>query len=273
MNKKNLTFTFAIFFLLILFSQSVNAQPPFVLTSSGDDLQIRAPGIDVLKAGQDNYFPIHVFNSSNGAYITSNTDCFLHLYNSSNQHILSLKQNTTSFGFDYEFYVQGENLTTGSYFANYQCNSSSGLSGATRYDFEVTPSGTNPTTAQGFLYGLLIIASMFFLVVCLYGAFTIDGKNEFTMGGDLIRVNFNKYYKGFLFLIAYLFAIFTTYLTWQVSAQFLLLDLGTAIFKTMFNILWIGFFPIMILLIIIGFVKWLADVELHKLAERGLKPR
>ena len=114
---------------------------------------------------------------------------------------------------------------------------------------------------------------MFFLVVCLYGAFTIDGKNEFSMGGDLIKVNFNKYYKGFLFLLAYLFSIFTSYLTWQVSAQFLFLDWGSVIFKTIHNILWIGFFPLMIILIIIGFVKWLADVELHKLAERGLKPR
>ena len=271
MNKS--TLTFAIFFFLIIFSQSVSAVSPFTLLTTGDDLQIRAPGLDVLKEGQDNYFPIHVFNSSNGAYITSNTDCFFHLYNSSNQHLLSLKQNTTSFGFDYEFYVKGGNLTTGSYFANYQCNSTNGLSGATRYDFQVTPSGHIPSTAQGLLYGLLIFASMFFLAVCLYGAFTIDGKNEFTMGGDLIKVNFNKYYKGFLFLIAYLFGIFTSYLAWQVSAQFLLLDLGTAIFKTLFNILWIGVFPIMILLIIVGFVKWFADVELHRLAERGLKPR
>jgi hypothetical protein len=271
--KKQLSFFFAMLFLLILFSQSVESASPFSLITTGEDLQIRTPGLDVLKNGQDNSFPIHVFNSSNGAYVTSNTDCFFHLYNSSSSHLLSLKQNTTSFGFDYEFLVLGGNLTTGSYFVNYQCNSTNGLSGATRYDFQVTPSGHIPTTAQGLLYGLLILASMFFLAVCLYGAFTIDGKNEFSMGGDLINVNFNKYYKGFLFLIAYLFAIFTSYLAWQVSSQFLLLDLGTAIFKTLFNILWIGVFPIMILLIIVGFVKWFADVELHRLAERGLKPR
>lgn len=270
---KQLTLMIGVFLLLTFFIQSVNAVSPFTLLTTGNDLQIRTPGIDVLKAGQDFNFPIHVFNSSNGAYITSDTDCFFHLYNSSSSHLLTLKKNTTSYEFDFEFQVLGGNLTTGSYFANYQCNSTNGLSGATRYDFQVTPSGYIPTTAQGLIYSFLILVSMFLVLISIYGAFTIDGKNEFSMGGDLINVNFNKYYKGFLFLLSYLFIIFTTYLTWQVSSQFLLLDLGTAIFKTLFNILLIGLPIIIFVLIIVGFMKWLADVELHKLAERNLKPR
>jgi hypothetical protein len=31
--------------------------------------------------------------------------------------------------------------------------------------------------------------------------------------------------------------------------------------------------PILILVTIIGFVQWLGDAEIHKLAERHLKPR
>lgn len=270
---KQLTLMIGVFLLLTFMLQGVNSAPPFVLTTTGDDLQIRTPGLDVLKAGQNFSFPIHVFNSSNGAYITSDTDCFFHLYNSSAFHIVTLNDSIVSFDFDYTFEVLGGNLTTGSYFAFYQCNSTNGLSGATRYDFQVTPSGTIPSTAQALIYSFLILVSMFLVLISIYGAFAIDGKNEFSMGGDLINVNFNKYYKGFLFLLSYLFMIFTTYLTWQVSAQFLLLDLGTAIFKSLFNILLIGLPIIIFVLIIVGFMKWLADVELHKLAERNLKPR
>lgn len=267
--KPKLSFVLIVFFLLMILAQNVNAVPPFV-TYPAQSLQIRTPGIDVYKAGENNTFPIHVFNSS-GYYVTDAT-CFFHLYNSKNEHILISQNNSVSHMFDYEFFTNGSYLTPGSYFINYECNNSDSQGGV-RYDFQVTTSGTIPTTAQGLIYAILILASMFFLTISLYGGFAINGENEFTMGGDLIRVNFNKYYKGFLFLVSYLFGIFTSYLAWQVSSQFLILDLGTAVFKTIFTILLIGFFPIIILLVIIGFVKWIADVELHKLAERNLKQR
>lgn len=239
--KRQLTFAIAFFFLLMLFVQSVNAET----FKQGDLIDLKVSCSKV--------------NCSNAQNIT--------IVSPTTQTLIDNKQMTLSNGFLNISFNQTQSLGQYNFFLY------DSLGGYYDDSFLMTPSGTNPTTAQGLLYGLLILASMFFLVVCLYGAFTINGQNEFTMGGDLIKVNFNKYYKGFLFLLSYLFAIFTAYLSWQVSAQFLLLDLGTAIFKTLFNLLWIGFFPIMILLIIVGFVKWLADVELHKLAERGLKPR
>lgn len=237
MNKSQLTFMFAIFFLLMLFSQNVNAQT----LSKNSEIDIKVSCASV--------------------------NC------SEEQNITIVAPNTT-------ILIDNEPMTLSNGFLNYTFNQTSSLGEYSYYlssgfddSFLITPNGTNPTTAQGLIYGLLILASMFFLIICLYGAFTIDGQNEFSMGGDLINVNFNKYYKGFLFLLAYLFAIFTSYLVWQVSAQFLALDLGTAIFQSLFNILLIGLPIIILVLIIVGFVKWFADVELHKLAERGLKPR
>jgi hypothetical protein len=239
--KKQLTFAIAFFFLLVFFVQNVNAET----FKQGDAIDLKVSCSNV--------------NCSNAQNIT--------IVSPTTQTLVSNKQMSLTNGFLNISFNQTQTLGQYNYFLY------DSFGGYYDGSFLITPSGTNPTTAQGLIYALLILASMFFLIVCLYGAFTIDGKNEFTMGGDLIKVNFNKYYKGFLFLVAYLFAIFTSYLTWQVSAQFLMLDLGTSIFKFVFNMLWIGFFPIMILLIIVGFVKWLADVELHKLAERGLKPR
>lgn len=271
--KKQLLFAVAFFFLLMIIVQNVNAQPPLQQNLNGLTLEI--PISETHQQNTNLSLHAHIYNETGQPVSQSSLSCFYNLY-SHQSSFFEIAEGTMSPSIDgvgftstinsgnfsnlggYSFVVWCNSTTQGGFFDSY---------------FLVTPTGQTTTTAQGLLYGLLILASMFFLFVCLYGAFTINGQNEFSMGGDLIRVNFNKYYKGFLFLIAYLFAIFTSYLSWQVSAQFLLLDLGTAIFKTIFNILWIGFFPIMILLIIVGFVKWLADVELHKLAERGLKPR
>ena len=139
--------------------------------------------------------------------------------------------------------------------------------------FKITPTGHETTTSHALIYGFLIFVSVVFLMVFLIGAIVIDGNNKFTMGGDLIEVNLNKYYKLGLFFGAYLFAIFTSYLIWQISENLLLLDLGTTIFYMTFRLLWIALVPIVFLLVIVGFMKWLLDVELHKLGERGLTRR
>lgn len=234
---KQSTLMIGVFLLLTFFIQSVNAQT----FSQNQEIDIKVS--------------------------CSNVNC------SEQQNITIVSPNTT-------ILIDNQPMTLSTGFLNYTFNQTSSLgeysffiSNGFAGSFLITPSGTNPTTAQGLIYSFLILVSMFLVLISIYGAFTIDGKNEFSMGGDLINVNFNKYYKGFLFLLSYLFIIFTTYLTWQVSSQFLLLDLGTAIFKTLFNILLIGLPIIIFVLIIVGFMKWLADVELHKLAERNLKPR
>jgi len=239
--KSQLTFLFAFILLLTLFSQSVNAET----FSQNAEIDLKVSCVNV--------------NCSNAQNIT--------IVSPTTQTLIDNQEMSLSNGFLNFTFNQTQTLGQYSYFIFDE------LGGYYSNTFSITPTGTNPSSAQGLIYAILILASMFFLIICLYGAFTIDGKNEFSMGGDLINVNFNKYYKGFLFLLAYLFAIFTSYLTWQVSAQFLLLDFGTAIFKTIFQMLLWALPLIIFLLVIIGFVKWLADVELHKLAERNLKPR
>jgi hypothetical protein len=272
---KQLTLMIGVILFLTLMIQSVNAVPPVLSTIQTGSLEIIAPSYETIQKNTALDIYWHLFNTTN-ILTNSSATCYYHLYSkqSKGEHLITIN-NVKAFtnGRDFEVNLNASNFTSvGDYCHLIECNTST-QTGAIERCFEVTESGTSPTTAQSLIYALLILASMFFLLVCLYGAFTIDGKNDFTMGGDLIKVNFNKYYKGFLFLIAYLFAIFTSYLTWQVSVQFLILDLGTAVFKTIFTFLWLMFFPIMILLIIVGFMKWLTDVELHKLAERHLKQR
>lgn len=137
----------------------------------------------------------------------------------------------------------------------------------------ITPDGVTPSTAQGIAYSFLLVVALVLMIVCFVSAFLIDGKHEWSMGGELLKVNFNNYFKMGLFFLGYLFAIVCSYLAWNVADKFLMIKLGASIFLTIFNILWILLFPIILLIIILGFVKWLGDLELHKLQERGLHKR
>jgi hypothetical protein len=156
---------------IITFIDGALGAPPFITTTSSDGLEISSPGFDVLTAGQDFDFPIHVFNFSNGVYITSAT-CYMHLYNHSGKHLLALSDSSVAHDFDFEFPVKGGNLTAGSYFVNFQCNTSA-TGGGVRYDFEVTPTGTLPTTSQAFFY-IGLMGVLIFLLILMFWAHMQD---------------------------------------------------------------------------------------------------
>lgn len=274
MGKKLFMFAIMIFFLLTIFSNFVNgAQPVQVSTNTG--MVIDYPKYDLIKQGNEHRFHVHVINATSSK-TNKTTSCIFHLYNQTGYDI---NQESTLMEFesynnvDFALTIGGGNFSSvGLYSYVIQCNSTNEIAFASG-QLEVNPSGIEPTTAQGLVYSLLLITSLAFMIFFFMFCFILDGNNKFTMGGDLIELNANKYFKLGLFFAGYLFTIFSTYLAWQISSQFLLLDLGTAIFKTMFTILWIFAIPLFFIVVILGIMKWLFDLKLEKLAERGLKPR
>lgn len=142
----------------------------------------------------------------------------------------------------------------------------------TTFSFLITPTGTKPTTAQGVIYVILIIVTMFLFILSMWGAWNIDGNNEFDHGGGLLRVNYNKHIKLLLFFVSYLFATFLTFLSWQVS-RVLLMDFMTNIFRFLFITLEILLAPFFIALVVVLFIKWTADLKIQDLARRNLPRR
>jgi len=137
--------------------------------------------------------------------------------------------------------------------------------------FAVNPSGVELTTAQGILYSLLLIASFLFMSLAFYGSVSIDGKNKFQMG-KLIEINYNKYIKQGLFFIAYLFLIFSTFFASEISQNFLQLGFFSTVLNWLHITLWIALAPIFIIFVAFSLIKWVADMNLMELSERGLKP-
>lgn len=140
------------------------------------------------------------------------------------------------------------------------------------YDFEVTGSGGISTTGNSIMHGIILFVLMFFLAITFFFAVSINGKNEFQMG-KVIKVNYAKYLKQGLFFISYLLLTFMFGMIWVISENYLNFDIGTAIFQTIFTVLWIAIFPIFIMFVIFSLIKYVLDLKLENLHKRNLSVR
>lgn len=168
-------------------------------------------------------------------------------------------------------YSINDTLNLGYYSTSVFCYGTN--NGFSHFQFEITPSGSVPTTSQGIMYAFLLVVGILLMVLCIYGAATMDDRNEFTLRGTLLKVNFNKYWKQGLYFLAYLCLIFIAFISWQISAKFLWHDFTTTIFYTTHLVLWIALLPLFIVFVIISLIKWMADLELMNLAKRNLPKR
>lgn len=208
-------------------------------------------------------------DGSNG-FCSVVTNCTLTLFDPDMNLLIDADDMTRQSSY-YNYTIDSSNLTTkGEYEGIMICV------GDAYYDeftIGVSPEGFEPSLVQGLGYFVLLTISVIFMILCLYLVMNIDGRNEFTMGGDLVKINYAKYLQIFMFAMAYMFLIFVNYLSWQIADKFLILDSLAVLFKILFTILWIFAIPLLIALVVFGFVKWLLDTKLHKLQLRNLKPR
>jgi hypothetical protein len=217
-------FIFLLMFLMVL--PMINAVPP-VRTFMGDgtnDLEIKCPIFDYIRQGENFEFEVHVFNKSNGVYMTD-VGCYIHLYNDTGRHILTQYDDTVSHDFDYSFKYNFTDV--GQYHYIIQCNNSAqgGFSSAA---FEVTNNGLENPTKQAMVLGVGLVA---FLL--LYLGFNLD-KQHFILklltlclfvgmlilipavliGGFSIMTTFAKtitWFFRFFFTYLFIFAIYWAY--------------------------------------------------------------
>lgn len=102
--------------------------------------------------------------------------------------------------------------------------------------FEVTPSGTVPTTAQGIVYllSLLVVGGLFLL--SLYGAITLKWGNPRASTGKVLEISDLKYLKVGLWFISYLLFIFILAIMKGVTGNFLVFNDAYRFFSVTFEI-------------------------------------
>lgn len=265
--------------MFLLLTSIVYSMVPFIQEATGEHtIEIRNPTISTIKQNQEGVVVhSHIFNRTTGLFMTNETtDCFINLYNSIGEH--SLKEQMTyepgEHGGEFELSIGSGNFSTiGEHGFIIQCNSSS-QGGFSSGSFDVTITGTQPTTAQGFLYSILMFISFLVLVIQVYFIFNVD-CSQFTtheVTGEIIGVNWKKYYKNALIIMAYATAVWVTSLGRTIAENFLF-STGLAKFFYVFFIIMISLgLPLLTVYVIMFFVSFITDKKNQKLFDRGLKP-
>jgi len=254
-----------------------------VAPSTTVNIQAETPGLTILHPIIE-FFPektnitlsFRTLNSTN--FLTSrsnNVSCELHIINNTGDHVVTetLLRCSSCRGFHYVSNKDTFKLGIYSYVVN--CNSSLiQEAGFTSSTFEVTRSGLEENTiTYTILYLGLLVVLMFFLILSIAGAWNINGENEYDLGGGLVKVNFNKYFKLGLFFLSYLLLIFVVFISLVISTNYLFLDTFSVILDTIHFILWILLAPVFLAFIVHSLQKFILDLKLQDLAKRNLKER
>lgn len=218
---------------MMLFLNFISAVPPVTTVSQfSEGFVVEYPAMEYLKQGTDFDFHFHVFNISNGVNLNSGITCFMHIYNSSGNHIYEGFDNVTSHTFDYSFKPNGLFNEPGLFYYIVQCNNSA-LGGYTEHAFEVIPTGNSFDISNAVLYGFILALIGMFLF------FSINGIKKSTNGSWLIAYICLTYILLYL-LVGFLYLMSKYYL------------FTTPIFESIFYISWfvmgIGFLPFVIVL-------------------------
>ena len=161
--------SFSFFLAFFLFISLVSAIPP-QKSIAVDGLDIRTGIPEYVRLGTTQDFHIHVFNSSNGVPIVTGTTCYLHIYNSTGNHIYDGMDSVVSHTFDYGFTVTPTNLTNlERYQYITQCNNTFGAGGYFSGTFTVIPE------SQSLGIGFYILVILLAYAIAFIGFF---GKNE-----------------------------------------------------------------------------------------------
>ena len=258
MFNKNL---FLFLFILLLLFSFVRADKIIETKTNVNGLQLFFPDCyTYLPQNTDYEINIHVSNISNGYPLTNiETDCYLHLYNSTGQHTIESNLLTKDVnGWDHQLIIKGDNLSdVGTHSIYIWCNYTSSLGGEVRSSFIITESGFEITEGRSiFAIGLLFIL-ICLMFISLYGTFKIENPSG----------------KFALYWITHLFAILICFVGWQFGVEGLLDGTGiVAIFRILFYVLTVAVFPMIILSIAWIFYIHTVNDDIRNMMDKGMPP-
>ncbi len=227
-----------------------------------------------IKQDTDYFFTIHPYNSSDGSALSNTTTfCALHLYNSMGSHIIS--NNNIPFGVTpYDFYLsidKGNFSELGNYPYVISCFDNGGSIGGTcSSNFLVTGEGTEPSTPQALMYGIIL----FIFLILFLGSFiwfnTIQWGHYTTDCGDIIQVNTERTKKIALFFISYILLLILSFTGKSMAENLMFINDTPVLFDVAFTILLVSIAPITIAAISIIILTTIADNKLQELMTRGI---
>lgn len=251
--------------LVFLLIPAVHAPQKTTFTNDRG-LTVEYPEITVYKQNTTNKFHFHVFNNSNGVYLTNSTvTCYYHLYDNAGNHIIKTPTPMafdSSTNYDFEVTLNNNNFTrAGEYAIITQCNTSTDA-GFIAFNFQVTPTGDLLDIPKTIIYivGLFSLSAIFIIFLMLF--IKIPFKNNIKQG----HIEFIKQYRIFkigAFCLMYLTFIFILALLIQLTYYINNPGLNNT-FIALYKMLLIFIYPVLIVSIIASLIIFVHDYVYNK---------
>jgi len=273
MKKLPLIFIF-LFISLALAGMGSAKQPVQATIDTGTDgFLIEYIKDDIIQVNQDFEYHFHVYNLTNGVLMSngSGINCKGHMHNQKGMVVQEMDAEPSNGG--WYFNVSAGNFSQiGLFSYQVHCNDSV-KGGFVSGTITVTATGETSDEAQATIYLGLLIVAILLACACIFITYSINPKDEMDFGG-ILRVNWNKYIKYFMFYVSYLFVWVVLFFSWQTAYNFLLsAEFFVQILRTIYITMTISLLPMFIATFLFAMIKWLTDLKINKIAERGLKPR
>lgn len=207
--------------------------------------------------------------SYNRTYCPSTFNCNVTIFNKDGILINNKAMGTTLYP-QYNYTIQANNLsTTGLYYGRQVCCGAIGCADYS-FQFDINAQGKEYGAVQGSVYVILLTILILVFTASLYGSIKIRGRNVRTDDGKLFRVNWQKYLKFFLFMMAYVCFIGIAYFAWNISYGILEFTEMAGFFYFLFRTAYILMFPLGLVIVIYALACYVTDRKYEKLLERGL---
>lgn len=181
---------------------------------------------------------------------------------------VSMNQNTNDFNYTFK-----KASVNGRYDVRGYCTFGGDIKKPFTAYFVVNYAGQPLSTAQGILYVVLLVLSLFFFFLTLYGAVAIPWREERDVEGQVVSVNDFKYLKIFFWGFAYVILVWISFLAMGISRNFLVLDGANNFFFLIWRILITMLIPVVLCSTAIAILIIIQNKKINKAIERGLPIR
>jgi len=218
--------------------------------------------------GQDATLEIPIFENDVSKCTTCTCDITIDYPNGTNID----RSNPTTITGHYAIYnLYGSNHTSvlGVYKVDVHCDNGAD-NGVATFEYEVTETGSNLSTAEGIIYIIVFVVSLFLFGLSLIGAIKIKWSRLSDTRSGTLDFNDLRYVKLVLWFVSYLLLTWITFLSLGISKNFLFLNGASTLFNLIYTVLLIGIFPLFVVFFIVGLINIIQDKKYQRALQRGL---
>jgi len=259
-------------FCFVLLFSLVSAVPPVTTVQQfNEGYAFSEINHQEMKLGEDFTYFFFLFNQSTGIQITTNdTNCSFYMTDSRSNLLIFGESVLQPNGYWY-YNISGDYFDEVGYYY-YGVSYQNGFGGALDGVFEITYTGFGLDTSQAILYGFFLTLLVLIFLASIVGMGFLPAKNSRDEEGRILSINYLKYFRNVLMMVAYFLFIGINYIVSNIAYAFLNEKLIADTFFMIFRVSF-GLAPLVVIVWMIWiFVSMFHDKQFQKMLNRGMFP-